>query len=244
MFYGETFSAILSARCCIVIQLKNICKSYRIGPNKFQALNSVDLTIEKGEFVSVCGPSGSGKTTLLNMIGCLDTFEAGQYLLNGTDVSKMNDKKRSDIRNACIGFVLQDFALINAQTVLYNVMLPLLFSKCPYRQIKKKALAALNSVHILDQAHKKVNQLSGGQRQRVAIARAIVNHPEIILADEPTGQLDSETSRQIMELLTELNQRGITVVVVTHDPIVAASASRKITVIDGRITSDTLGIPL
>ena len=180
------------------------------------------------------------------MIGCLDTFEAGQYLLNDTDVSRMRDKKRANLRNACIGFVLQDFALINTQTVLYNVMLPLLFSKCPYREIKKKALTALNSVHIhiLDQAHKKVNQLSGGQRQRVAIARAIVNHPEIILADEPTGQLDSETSRQIMELLTELNQKGITVVVVTHDPIVAATASRKITVIDGRITSDAVDVPL
>ncbi len=226
-----------------MIQLKNICKTYRAGPNQFQALHGIDLTIEKGEFVSICGPSGSGKTTLLNMIGCLDTFEAGQYLLNDTDVSKMRDKKRANLRNACIGFVLQDFALINAQTVLYNVMLPLLFSKCPYREIKKKALTALNSVHILDQAHKKVNQLSGGQRQRVAIARAIVNHPEIILADEPTGQLDSETSRQIMELLTELNQKGITVVVVTHDPIVAATASRKITVIDGRITSDTVDVP-
>ena len=141
-----------------MIQLKNISKTYRTGPNKFQALHGIDLTIEKGEFVSICGPSGSGKTTLLNMIGCLDTFEAGQYLLNDTDVSRMRDKKRANLRNACIGFVLQDFALINAQTVLYNVMLPLLFSKCPYREIKKKALTALNSVHILDQAHKKVNQ--------------------------------------------------------------------------------------
>lgn len=226
-----------------MIRLKNISKTYSAGSNKFYALNAIDLAIEKGEFVSVCGPSGSGKTTLLNMIGCLDTFETGQYTLNGTDVSKLNDKGRSDLRNACFGFVLQDFALINSQTVLYNVMLPLLFSKCPYREIKKKALFALKSVGIMDQFNKKVNQLSGGQRQRAAIARAIVNNPQIILADEPTGQLDSETSMQIMELLTELNQKGITVVVVTHDPIVAATASRNITVIDGQITSDLVGTP-
>lgn len=226
-----------------MIQLKNISKTYPAGSKKFYALKAIDLSIEKGEFVSVCGPSGSGKTTLLNMIGCLDTFETGQYTLNGTDVSKLNDKGRSNLRNTCIGFVLQDFALINSQTVLYNVMLPLLFSKCSYRAIKKKALYALKRVGIVDQIDKKVNQLSGGQRQRVAIARAIVNNPQIILADEPTGQLDSETSMQIMELLTELNQKGITVVVVTHDPIVAATASRNITVIDGQITSDLVGVP-
>lgn len=221
-----------------MIELNDIQKIYRVAKSDFYALNHVSLTIREGEFLSICGASGSGKTTLLNVIGCLDTFEGGQYLLDGADISKLKDEKKSRLRNAHFGFVLQDFALINSQSVLYNVMLPLLFSKRPCGQLKAMAMAALDTVGISDQAGKKVNQLSGGQRQRVAIARAIVNEPKAILADEPTGQLDSKTSGQIMDTLAALNRTGITVIVVTHDPVVAASASRTITISDGQIVSD------
>ncbi len=220
-----------------MIELQNISKIYPVGKNDFYALDDVSLTIEKGDFVSIRGASGSGKTTLLNIIGCLDKYEKGTYTLDGVDIGSLSDGKKSAIRNAKIGFVLQDFALIDSQSVLYNVMLPLLFSKVPYAQIRKKARAALALVGIEDQARKKANQLSGGQRQRVAIARAIVNDPEVILADEPTGQLDSKTGLQIMELLRELNAKGITVVVVTHDDKVADYADRKIFVSDGKIVS-------
>lgn len=201
----------------------------------FYALKNVSLTVNDGEFVSVCGASGSGKTTLLNVIGCLDTYDGGTYRLDGVDISKSGDKKRAQIRNSKIGFVLQDFALINSQKVLYNVMLPLMFGKCPYGEVKSKALDALGALGVADQAEKRANQLSGGQRQRVAIARAIVNSPSIVLADEPTGQLDSKTGAQTMELLSELNRRGITVIVVTHDAKVASMAGRIITVSDGEI---------
>ena len=218
-----------------MIELNNISKIYRVAQNDFYALRDVSFTVEDGEFVAICGASGSGKTTLLNVIGCLDDYSKGQYILDGTDISKLKDEKKANIRNRHIGFVLQDFALINSQTVLYNVMLPLLFGKCPYRKVKPMALKALEAVGVRDQANKKVNQLSGGQRQRVAIARAIVNKPKIILADEPTGQLDTRTSAEIIQLLSELNQKGITVIVVTHDPVVAESAMRIVTLIDGQV---------
>ncbi|MCD8312163.1 MAG: ABC transporter ATP-binding protein [Firmicutes bacterium] len=218
-----------------MIELQNINKIYRVGASDFYALKNVSLTVNDGEFVSVCGASGSGKTTLLNIIGCLDTYESGTYRLDGEDISKSGDKKRAQIRNSKIGFVLQDFALINSQTVLYNVMLPLMFGKCPYGEVKSRALDALGALGVADQAEKRANQLSGGQRQRVAIARAIVNSPSIVLADEPTGQLDSKTGAQTMELLSELNRSGITVIVVTHDANVASMAGRIITVFDGEI---------
>ncbi|MCD7775989.1 MAG: ABC transporter ATP-binding protein [Firmicutes bacterium] len=218
-----------------MIELENINKIYRVGGEDFYALRDVSLTINDGEFVSVCGASGSGKTTLLNVIGCLDTYEGGTYRLDGRDISKESDKGRARIRNSHIGFVLQDFALINSQTVLYNVMLPLMFGKCPFSQVKSKALGALGALGIADQADKKANQLSGGQRQRVAIARAIVNSPSVVLADEPTGQLDSKAGTQTMELLSDLNKKGITVIVVTHDSRVASMAERTISVSDGQI---------
>ncbi|MCD7712671.1 MAG: ABC transporter ATP-binding protein [Firmicutes bacterium] len=218
-----------------MIELQNINKIYRVGASDFYALKNVSLTVNDGEFVSVCGASGSGKTTLLNIIGCLDTYESGTYRLDGEDISKSGDKKRAQIRNSKIGFVLQDFALINSQTVLYNVMLPLMFGKCPYGEVKSRALDVLGALGVADQAEKRANQLSGGQRQRVAIARAIVNSPSIVLADEPTGQLDSKTGAQTMELLSELNRSGITVIVVTHDAKVASMAGRIITVFDGEI---------
>ena len=218
-----------------MIKLKNITKSYPVGGADFFALSNVNLDIEQGEFVAVCGASGSGKTTLLNIIGCLDESTSGEYFLNDVSIEELPDSKKSKIRNEQIGFVLQDFALINSQTVLYNVMLPLLFSDTKFSRIRRKAKQALKLVGISDQAKKKANQLSGGQRQRVAIARAIVNSPSLILADEPTGQLDSRTSVQIMEILQERNKQGITVVVVTHDERVASYADRVITVVDGKI---------
>ncbi len=219
-----------------MIELKNINKIYKVGKEDFYALRDVSLKIDEGEFVAIRGTSGSGKTTLLNIIGCMDNATSGSYKLSGTDINSLGDEGKSTIRNQKVGFVLQDFALISDQSVLYNVMLPLLLGKTPYRKIKSMAMDALNAVGLANQAKKKVNQLSGGQQQRVAIARAIVTKPEIVLADEPTGQLDSETSRQIMEILEKLNSEGITVLVVTHDAEVAAYAKRCLFVTDGRVS--------
>lgn len=220
-----------------MIELKNISKAFPVGKEKFYALKNVDLHVEKGEFVAVCGASGSGKTTLLNIIGCMDNSSSGTYLLDEMDVSTLSDSKCSEIRNSKIGFVLQDFGLVNDRTALFNVMLPLLLGKTPYHKIHRKALHALKSVGLGELANKKVNLLSGGERQRVAIARAIVNEPEILLADEPTGQLDSQTGKQIMEKLCDLNQKGVTILMVTHDPQIAAYADRVVTVADGMLVA-------
>lgn len=217
----------------MMIDLVQISKIYTVGKEAFYALKEVDLHVATGEFLAVRGTSGSGKTTLLNIIGCLDSFNQGKYTLDGVDMVSLSKEHQAALRNKKFGFILQDFALINDQTVLFNVMLPLLLGKTPFSQIKRKAQQALNAVGILDQAKKKVNQLSGGQRQRVAIARAIVNSPEVILADEPTGQLDSETGKQIMTLLKSLNECGTTVIVVTHDSSIAAYANRIVRVSDG-----------
>jgi len=221
----------------MMIQLKNITKTYRVGKSDFYALDNVSLNIGKGDFIAIQGASGSGKTTLLNIIGCLDNQSQGTYLFEGQDMAKLSDEKRSSLRNQRLGFVLQDFALIEDQTVLYNVMLPLLLGKHPYRQLRKMAMTALEQVGIADQAKKRVNQLSGGQRQRVAIARAIAGNPAVILADEPTGQLDSQTGLSIVELLKDLNSNGATVILVTHDNTVASYAHRKICIKDGKIES-------
>ena len=222
-----------------MIKLESIDKIYKVGGDDLYALKDVSLEITDGEFVSVCGASSSGKTTLLNIIGCLDDANSGDYYLvsedNLIDVFKASGSKKARLRNEYFGFVLQDFALINSQTVLYNVMLPLLYSKVSYGKIKIMAMEALKSVGLEDQAKKKANQLSGGQRQRVAIARALVNTPSVILADEPTGQLDSTTGMQIMEMLKEINSMGTTVIVVTHDMKVAAMADRIIIMVDGMI---------
>ena len=229
-----------------MVELKKINKVYKVGGADFYALKDVDLRIEVGEFVSVCGASGSGKTTLLNIIGLLDKASSGEYLLSlpmsdgvsELSVTGLSESKKAGLRNEHIGFVLQDFALINGQSVLYNVELPLLYSKEPFKNIKRLALEALEKVGLSDQAAKKANQLSGGQRQRVAIARALVNSPSIVLADEPTGQLDSQTGMQIMEILKGLNQQGITVIVVTHDMKVAEMAQRIIYMKDGQIVKE------
>lgn len=222
-----------------MIKIDNISKIYRVGKDDFYALDNVSLEIADGDFLAVRGTSGSGKTTLLHILGCLDSYSGGTYILDGMDVGKLSDDKKAALRNKKIGFVLQDFALINNKTVLYNVMVPLLFGKTPFKKIKSMALEALDRVGIKDQAGKRANQLSGGQRQRVAIARAIVNSPEIILADEPTGSLDSENSRQIMNLLKTMNDEGITVVVVTHDDKVASFCKRQLFIEDGKITEPT-----
>ncbi len=222
-----------------MIKIDNISKIYRVGKDDFYALDNVSLEIAGGDFLAVRGTSGSGKTTLLHILGCLDSYSGGTYILDGMDVGKLSDDKKAALRNKKIGFVLQDFALINNKTVLYNVMVPLLFGKTPFKKIKSMALEALDRVGIKDQAGKRANQLSGGQRQRVAIARAIVNNPEIILADEPTGSLDSENSRQIMNLLKTMNDGGITVVVVTHDDKVASFCKRQLFIEDGKITEPT-----
>ena len=221
-----------------MIELQNISKIYPVGEGKFYALKDVSLSIGEGEFVAVRGASGSGKTTLLNIIGCLDDPSEGSYFLAGEDVAGLKDAQKSRIRNEKIGFVLQDFALISKETVYFNVMLPLLFGKVPYGKIPAMVRNALALVGLRDQEKKLVNQLSGGQRQRVAIARAVVTDPRILLADEPTGQLDSGTGRQIMELLGEMNRQGRTVVVVTHDPTVASCARRQLWVRDGCVFSE------
>ena len=218
-----------------MITLQNISKIYKTGKEDFYALRDVSLTVEKGDFLAIRGASGSGKTTLLNMIGCMDRCSEGTYLLEGKSVKLLSDEELSRIRNEKIGFVLQDFGLINQQTVLYNVMLPALFSKLSLGDARKKAMDALKQVGLSDQLKKRVNQLSGGQRQRVAIARAIIMNPSILLADEPTGQLDSETGKQIMDLLSALNEQGITIILVTHDAAVASYAKRVVTVADGKL---------
>ena len=224
-----------------MIELQNVSKIYQMGEKEFYALKEVNLTVKQGDFVAIRGASGSGKTTLLNIIGCLDSYTEGTYRLEGQELGGLSDSKKAEIRNSKMGFVLQDFALINTESVYYNVALPLLFSKVPYGKIKEKVKAALEIVGLLDQTDKLANQLSGGQRQRVAIARALVNDPAVILADEPTGQLDSRTGRQIMELLTELNRQGRTIIVVTHDAQVASYCTRQLWVRDGWVTES--GIP-
>lgn len=218
-----------------MIELRNISKRYLVEKNEFFAINDVSLTIAPGEFVAVQGASGSGKTTLLNILGCIDKSTSGEYFLDGKDVGAMTDEETAQLRNQRIGFVLQDFALIENQTVLYNVMLPLLLSEMPYRKIRAKAYSVLEQLGIADQAKKKANRLSGGQRQRVAIARAIVNDPKIILADEPTGQLDSKTGIAIMEILKKLNEAGTTVILVTHDEKLSNFAGRRVHISDGKI---------
>ena len=220
-----------------MIEVKGLNKYYAYGGSKFHALKDVNFTLADGDSVAVQGKSGAGKSTLLHILGCLDSFDSGSYTLDGVAVKSMKDAKASRLRNQKIGFVLQDFSLINHKSVLFNVTLPLYFSKVPSRQMKTLAEQALESVGIPEQMNKKVSELSGGQRQRVAIARAMINKPSILLADEPTGALDSETSTQIMKLLQSMNQRGITVVVVTHDDAVAGYCNRRILLQDGRIVS-------
>jgi putative ABC transport system ATP-binding protein len=216
-----------------VIEIKGIGKTYRIGEVVVNALREVDLHINKGEYVALMGPSGSGKSTLMNILGCLDTPSRGKYFLNGTDVSNMTDNALAEIRNKEIGFIFQTFNLLARNTSLDNVALPLVYAGISKKDRIVKAETALKSVGLGDRMDHKPNELSGGQRQRVAIARALVNNPSIILADEPTGNLDSKTSYEIMELIEKIHEAGNTVIIVTHEEDIAKRAKRIVRLRDG-----------
>ena len=222
-----------------LIDLKNVSKSYRNGDQELQVLKDVHLEVEEGEFVAIMGPSGSGKSTLMNIIGMLDRPTSGEYYLEGEEVAKLSEKKLAKVRNQQIGFVFQQFFLLSKLNALQNVELPLIYAGVS--QSKRKALAEqyLKKVELETRMHHLPSELSGGQKQRVAIARALVNHPSIILADEPTVALDTKTGEQIMELLTELNREGKAIIMVTHEPEIAAFAKRQIVIRDGVISSDS-----
>ena len=222
-----------------VIDLKNIIRNFQLGPQTVHVLKGIDLTIKKGEYVALMGPSGSGKSTLMNLLGCLDTPTSGSYMIANRDVSKMNDNQLADVRNKEIGFVFQTFNLIPRQTALQNVALPLVYAGEKKDKRISRAKKVLDEVGLSDRITHKPNQLSGGQRQRVAIARALVNSPSIILADEPTGNLDSSTSNEIMKLFEEIHKNGNTLIIVTHEEEIAQHANRIIRLKDGEIESDT-----
>jgi putative ABC transport system ATP-binding protein len=223
-----------------VVRLENLRKTYTMGDQEVVALNGVDLTLEHGEFVAVMGASGSGKSTLLHLIGLLDRPTSGLYLLEGQDVSQLDGDSLADLRSRRLGFVFQSYNLLARTTSVENVELPMIYAGVPDAERRRRALAALDTVGIADMAYHVSNQMSGGQQQRVAIARALVNDPGLILADEPTGALDTKSSQEIMDLFTRLNrERGITVLLVTHEPNVGRRAKRIVTFRDGRIVSDT-----
>jgi putative ABC transport system ATP-binding protein len=221
-----------------LIRLEKLARLYQMKAETVQALRDVSLEIERGEYVAIMGPSGSGKSTLMNIIGCLDTPTSGRYVLNGTDVSDMDDNQLADVRNREIGFVFQTFNLLPRSNALHNVELPLIYASMDADQRRDQALAALASVGLADRVHHKPNELSGGQRQRVAVARALVNKPSILLADEPTGNLDSKTGLEIMALFHDLSRQGHTIIVVTHEEDIARQARRIVRLRDGLIASD------
>ena len=222
----------------MLISIRNLCKVYHMGETEVRALDGVDLEVEAGEYLAIMGPSGSGKSTLMNLIGCLDTPTSGEYILNGQRVSDLDDTELAEIRNHEIGFVFQTFNLLSRATALSNVELPLIYARVSARERHRRAREALEKVGLGDRAKHQPNELSGGQRQRVALARALVNEPSILLADEPTGNLDSRTSAEMMELFNELNAAGNTMVVVTHEEDIAAHARRVVRLLDGKIVVD------
>jgi putative ABC transport system ATP-binding protein len=221
-----------------MIWLNEITKTYGQGDLTVPVLKHIDLTIQEGEYVAIMGASGSGKSTLMNILGCLDRPTTGHYLLEGSNLTTLDHEELAYIRNQRIGFVFQQFNLLSRATALDNVMLPMIYAHVPKPKRRQRAIQALTKVGLGNHVHHRPNQLSGGQQQRVAIARALVNRPALVLADEPTGALDSETSQDVMNLLTELNQQGITIVIVTHDPDVAKQTNRIIRVQDGLVTND------
>jgi putative ABC transport system ATP-binding protein len=223
-----------------VIHLEDLRKSYYLGKQELPVLKGINMDIYKSEFVALMGPSGSGKSTLMNILGCLDTLTDGRYVLNGNDVSKMNDNDLAEIRNKEIGFVFQQFNLLPRLSALENVALPLIYAGVPKKERNERAMEMLTKVNLADRSHHKSNELSGGQIQRVAIARALVNNPSIILADEPTGNLDSKTSVEIMNLISDIHQLGNTVVLVTHEEDIARYAKRVVRLRDGVVESDHL----
>ncbi len=223
-----------------IINLENISRVYQVGSEEVHALDDVSLKIDRNEYVAIMGPSGSGKSTLMNIVGCLDTPTSGSYILKGTNVSDMSDNELAEVRNREIGFVFQTFNLLPRATSFHNVELPLIYAGVPAAQRREKAEQALASVGLKDRMLHKPNELSGGQRQRVAVARALVVGPSIILADEPTGNLDSKTGEDIMALFHEIYQQGNTIILVTHEEYIANHAKRVIRLLDGKIESDKL----
>jgi putative ABC transport system ATP-binding protein len=221
-----------------IIETRDLWKTYVMGSEEIHALRGVSITIERGEYVAIMGPSGSGKSTLMNLIGCLDTPSRGSYLLNGKQVSEMNDNELARIRNEEIGFVFQTFNLLPRASALHNVELPLIYAGVPAKDRQERAKDALKKVELEERMMHKPNELSGGQRQRVAIARALVNNPSILLADEPTGNLDSKTGVEIMALFDKLHAGGNTIVLVTHEADIAAHAHRVIHIRDGQVEQD------
>jgi len=228
-----------------IIQTEGLTKVYGMGDILVKALDGVDIHIEQGEFVAVMGPSGSGKSTLMNILGCLDRPTEGRYFLAGQDVSGLSNKQLAAIRNRQIGFVFQSFNLLSRTSAVGNVMLPLVYKRGagapPPAERHERAMAALEAVGLADRANHMPNEMSGGQRQRVAIARALVNNPVLIMADEPTGNLDTHTGHEIMKLLHDLHSRGGTIVMVTHEPDIAAQTQRTITMVDGKLADDSHG---
>jgi putative ABC transport system ATP-binding protein len=221
-----------------IISIEHIAKIYQVGLEEVHALRDVSLRIDKNEYVAIMGPSGSGKSTLMNMLGCLDTPTSGKYEFNSVSVSEMNDNELARIRNREIGFVFQTFNLLPRSDALHNVELPLIYAGVPYAERRERAAKALTDVGLSDRMHHKPNELSGGQRQRVAVARALITNPSIILADEPTGNLDSKTGEEIMELFNEIHENGNTIILVTHEEYIAEHAARIIRLKDGLIESD------
>jgi len=221
-----------------MIKINSLTKEYIMGDNKLLAINKINVSIAEGEFVSIMGSSGSGKSTLMNIIGCLDTPSSGDYFFKDNNISSLNSNKLAELRNKEIGFVFQNFNLLPRLNALENVVLPLLYSGKKSKERNKLALNALESVGLKDRTHHRPNQLSGGQQQRVSIARAIAGTPKLILADEPTGALDSTTSLEIMKIINELNSKGITIILVTHEDDIAKHASRIIRMKDGKIVED------